>query len=101
MISRCRATIEPGTPDVRDGRDNYVGLGGKCVACADPLYVGLWGSGRPSLAGRGTNFLVGGVRSAGGWQRRFSWDGPPYAGDRDASPTRGEAPVGLVYHRHV
>ena len=32
----------------------------------------MWGPGRPSLAGRGTNFLVellvGGVRSAG-WQR--------------------------------
>ena len=56
----------------------------------------MWGPGRPSLAGRGTHFLVGGVHSAGGWKRRFSWDGPPYAGDRDASPTRGEAPVGLA-----
>ena len=54
----------------------------------------MWGPGRPSLAGRGTNFLVGGVRSAGGWQRRFSWDAPPYAGDRDASPTRGRHPLG-------
>ena len=45
MISRCRATIEPGsgTPNVRDGRDNY-GLGGNFVCCTvarvDPLYVG-------------------------------------------------------------
>ena len=53
MISRCRATIEPGTPDVRDGRDNYVGLGGKCVACADPLYVG---AGAPLPRGEGHKF---------------------------------------------
>ena len=33
MISRCRATIEPGTPNVWDGRDNY-GSGGRCVARA-------------------------------------------------------------------
>ena len=70
------------------------------VACADPLYVG---AGAPLPAPRGgaplpwreghtfPKAVVGGVRSAGGWQRerRFSWDAPPYAGDRDASPTVG------------
>ena len=41
MISRCRATIEPGTPNMRDGRDNYCS-GGKQFACTDPLYVTAW-----------------------------------------------------------
>ena len=54
MISRCRATIEPGTPSVRDGRDNY-GLGGRCVACADPLYVG---AGAPLPRGEGHKFPI-------------------------------------------
>ena len=63
----------------------------------------MGGPGRPSPGGEGTNFLVGGVRSAAGWQRRLSWDAPhiAYAGDRDASPTRREAPVGLASHSHV
>ena len=49
MISRCHATIEPGTPIVRDGRDNYCSGGGE-VACTDPLYVG---AGAPPPRGEG------------------------------------------------
>ena len=51
-LALCRATIEAGTPSVRDGRDNY-GLGGRCVACADPLHVG---AGAPLPRGEGHKF---------------------------------------------
>ena len=63
MISRCRATIEPCTPSVRDGRDNY-GLGGRCMLLVPT--PSMWGPGRPSPrpgeerpspGGRDTHFL--------------------------------------------
>ena len=44
QISRCCATIEPGTPIVRDGRDNYVQAG--CGLSVPP--PPMWGPGRSS-----------------------------------------------------
>ena len=40
LCSRCLATIEPSTPDVRDGRANYV-CGWNAGWVTDPPYVGV------------------------------------------------------------
>ena len=77
LISRCRATIEPGTPIVRDGRDNYCS-GGREVACTDPLYVG---AGAPLPRGKGHTISCRCARSEG----RCRWWGffsrrPPICG---------------------
>ena len=89
MISRCRATIEPGTPIVRDGRDNYVRAECGLFAPTPPM----WGPGRPSHAGRGTILPVGRQGAEGRAECVNLLNGPPYAGGRDAPPPSGGAPI--------
>ena len=84
MISRCRATIEPGTPIVRDGRDNH-SMSGAWVACADPLYVGA-GAPLPRREGHTVSLSVGGAR--GRVTSGISLYGPSYARGRNAPPPR-------------
>ena len=69
MISRSAAPPSKPAPLVCGTGETTMGWVGGVLLVPTPS---MWGPGRPSLAGRGTNFLVellvGGVRSAG-WQR--------------------------------
>ena len=61
----------------------------------------MWGPGRPSPVGRGTHFLVGGVRSAGGVAAEIFLGRPPICGEPWCLPLAGVGTYWGVKHTIV